>query len=83
MAGSAARLPSGQPPITATLGRILYHPEAIMLAAEPPDALTPIREAALAATLGISCTDGQSSVSAAWTPHITTCYGQSASMPDR
>jgi hypothetical protein len=38
------------PPVTFSLGKILYHPEAIMLAVAPVGDLTPIRAAALAAT---------------------------------
>ncbi|MBO0834257.1 MAG: hypothetical protein J2P28_01910 [Actinobacteria bacterium] len=38
------------PPITVTLGKIIYHREAIMLAATPADALAPIHSAAARAT---------------------------------
>ena len=47
---TAARMLADMPPITVTIGKILYHPEAIMLAATPADALSPIRQAAIAAT---------------------------------
>ena len=76
MAGSAARLLAGTPPIPVTLGKILYHPEAIMLAVTPATALTPIREAALAATREITGTEGHPE-SKPWTPHITLCYSTS------
>lgn len=76
MAESASRLLAGTAPITVTLGKILYHPEAIMLAATPATALTPIREAALAATREITGTGGQPE-NRLWTPHITICYSTS------
>ena len=40
MAGEARRLLARAPPVTITLGRVLYHPRAIMLAAGPPGAWT-------------------------------------------
>jgi 2'-5' RNA ligase len=58
-------------PIPVTIGKILYHAEAITLAVSPAAALAPIREAAIAATdqVGITATDRLS-----WTPHVTLCY---------
>ena len=50
MAAGAARQLAATPPITVTLGKVLYHPEAIMLAARPADALIPVLEAAREAT---------------------------------
>src|SRR5260370_18028134 len=42
---AAARLSvSGTAPITIELSRVIYHPEAIVLAAQPTEALSPIRE---------------------------------------
>jgi hypothetical protein len=38
MAEAASRQLAKTPPITVTLGKVLYHPEAIMLAAKPRDA---------------------------------------------
>jgi 2'-5' RNA ligase len=76
MAGTASRLLASTAPITVTLGKILYHPEAIMLATRPATALGPIRDAALAATREVTGTDGQAG-SASWTPHITVCYSTS------
>lgn len=74
MAGSASRLLASTPPITVTLGKVLYHPEAMVLAAAPATALNPVREAALAATREITGTDGQPENTARWTPHVTVCY---------
>jgi 2'-5' RNA ligase len=58
-------------PIAVQLGKILYHPEAIMLAVSPAEALDPLRDAARSATeqaIGRPLTNGP------WTPHITLCY---------
>jgi 2'-5' RNA ligase len=74
MTRTAATLLANMPPITITLGRVLYHPEAIMLGVAPATALQPIREAALQATrlaTGIQKTD---TAPPSWTPHITICY---------
>jgi 2'-5' RNA ligase len=76
LAEAASRRLAGVPPITVALGKVLYHPEAIMLAATPSDALSPIREAALAATREITGTDGQAE-SRPWNPHVTVCYSTS------
>jgi 2'-5' RNA ligase len=73
MAQSAARLLATTAPITVRLGKILYHPEAIMLAATPATALTAVRKAALTATREITGTGGQPE-SRPWAPHITVCY---------
>jgi hypothetical protein len=50
MARTAADLLSTMPPAAVTVGRILYHPEAIMLGVSPAKALLPIRNAAVTAT---------------------------------
>ncbi len=76
LAESATRRLAGSPPITVALGKVLYHPEAIMLAATPAEALSPIREAALAATREVVGTDGQVEARP-WTPHVTVCYSTS------
>lgn len=59
-------------PIPVTLGRIFYHPEAVMLAAEPIDALTPVLEAVRAATLAAG-SDGHTDTDP-WLPHISIAY---------
>jgi 2'-5' RNA ligase superfamily protein len=67
-----------------TIGKILYHQEAIMLAARPPDALVPIREAASEATWQVTGSPGHSgSKLESWTPHITIAYStaQQAAAP--
>jgi 2'-5' RNA ligase len=74
MTHTAASLLADMPPVTITLGRVLYHPEAIMLGVAPAEALQPIRDAALQATrlaTGVQETD---TAPPRWTPHITICY---------
>ncbi|GAA4618160.1 hypothetical protein GCM10023195_81430 [Actinoallomurus liliacearum] len=62
-------------PIPVTLGRILYHPEAIMLGISPERALDPIREAVQASTCEVIGTTGQTrNASRRWTPHVTVAY---------
>ena len=64
---------AGTAPITVTLERIFYHPEAITLSVSPGSALAPVFAAARAATdevLGTNADDdGQP-----WVPHLTLCY---------
>jgi 2'-5' RNA ligase len=62
------------PPITVSLGKIIYHPEAIICAITPGDALTPLRTAAVAATraTGHDLADDDK-----WRPHVTLCYSTS------
>lgn len=60
------------PPITVSLGKILYHPEAIMLAVTPVVDLSPIRAAALAATNAVASPANDEATD--WTPHVTLCY---------
>ena len=54
MAQAAARQLAETPPITVTVGKVLYHPEAIMLAAKPAKALVPVLEAARYATYEVT-----------------------------
>jgi 2'-5' RNA ligase len=74
MTSTAADLLSSMPPITVTLGRVLYHPEAIMLGVSPAKALTPIRNAALTATRLATGQDAPHDDFERWIPHITVCY---------
>jgi 2'-5' RNA ligase len=74
MAETAAKLLADVPPITVTLGRILYHPEAIMLGVHSASALAPIRNAAAAATNMASSDRRVESDVANWIPHVTICY---------
>lgn len=66
------------PPITVELSKIIYHPEAIVLAAEPADSLNPILEAAKKATQAVTGHDGTIGRSSSkWTPHVTLAYSTS------
>jgi hypothetical protein len=74
MAAAASRQLAATPPITVTLGKVVYHPEAIMLAARPRDALIPVLEAARSATYKVTGQYGQPGNQSPWTPHITVSY---------
>ena len=74
MATTAAGLLAHVPPVTVTLGRVLYHPEAIVLAVSPGKALGPVRDAALTATRMITGHHEYSDERERWIPHITICY---------
>jgi 2'-5' RNA ligase len=76
MANHARRLLAHTPPVTITLGRILYHPRAIMLDAGPREALDPVLRAAQEATRLATGRDGVL-YSEPWRPHITLAYSNS------
>jgi len=68
------------PPVTVSLGKILYYTEAIMLAVAPAVSLAPIRVAAIAATRSVT---GQATAEeTGWRPHVTLCYS-TADQPAR
>lgn len=74
---------SGVDPIAVEFTRVFYHPEAIVLAADPAEALKPVREAAERATRAVTgrrASDTQSS--SLWTPHVTLCYSTSIQRVD-
>lgn len=73
MADQARRLLARTPPIEITLGRILYHPRAIMLDAGPSDTLEPVLRAVQDATRTATGHDG-TLYREPWTPHITLAY---------
>lgn len=79
MAKIAAEHLDGVQPIPVSLGKILYHAEAVVLDVTPGEALAPVRAAAAAATehVGITAVDGLD-----WAPHITLCYS-TADQPAR
>ena len=62
-------------PIPVSLGKIIYHPEAILFTVTPGAALEPLRSAAIAATraTGRDAADQDEQ----WRPHITVCYSTS------
>lgn len=63
------------PPVTVNLGRILYHPEAVMLGIEPPDALDALREVIRGAT---KVARDEGFADSPWTPHMTLAYSVAA-----
>jgi len=70
----ASRLLADTPPISVTVGGILYHPEAIMLAVKPTQALAGVREAVQAATRTVAGDQKPTDAPLGWIPHITICY---------
>jgi 2'-5' RNA ligase len=77
MARTASSMLADTHPVTVTIGRILYHPEAITLGVSPAEALAPIRNAALAATRMVTGQDDGAADSESWIPHVTVCYSTS------
>src|SRR5262249_54163204 len=59
MASVATQLLADISPPTVTAGKILYHPEAIMLAAQPAEALLPVLEAVREATQTVTGSPGR------------------------
>ena len=74
MTKTAADMLAEVPPITVSLGRILYQSEAIMLGIEPATALAPIWTAAAMATNLATGDHRPESDLAKWVPHTTVCY---------
>jgi 2'-5' RNA ligase len=72
MAAAGGQALAAVDPIPVTLGRIIYYPEAVVLAVEPPGALQPVLEAVTAATRAAGC-DGRTSTNP-WLPHVTVAY---------
>lgn len=73
IAATASAELAGLAPVPVTFGRTLFHPEAVVLAAEPVPLLVPIREAVQAAStqvLGPGCDTGCGD----WIPHVTVAY---------
>lgn len=73
MAGQAHRLLARTSPVKITLGRILYHPRAVMLDAGPAAALEPVLRAVQEATRAAAGREGRLHTEP-WTPHITLAY---------
>lgn len=74
MASTAASLLADTLPITVSLGRVLYHPEAIVLAVSPRKGLAPVRDAALTATRLVTGHHEVPDKHERWIPHVTICY---------
>ena len=75
MLGVATEQLANIPPISVSLGKIVYHPEAILFAVTPGEALAPLRNAAITAThaAGVRGSDEGEP----WRPHVTLCYSTS------
>ncbi|MEV4252493.1 2'-5' RNA ligase family protein [Spirillospora sp. NPDC049652] len=65
-------------PISATLGRLWFHSEAVMLGVRPGRALDPVRRAIRAAVAG-TVTHHQLADEPDWTPHVSVAYSNSSS----
>jgi 2'-5' RNA ligase len=69
---------NGTEPPTVAFGRVVYHPEGILLSMSPASALAPIFEAAQCATLEVTGNPGViSTPGPSWVPHVTLCYSTS------
>ncbi|WP_405088858.1 2'-5' RNA ligase family protein [Microbispora sp. NBC_01389] len=77
LVAEARKLLADVQPITVTLGRVLYHPEAIAVEARPAEALAPMLDAVRAATRTATGRDGVLGTDP-WTPHVTVAYSSAA-----
>jgi 2'-5' RNA ligase len=59
-------------PVPVTLGRVVYYPEAVVLAVEPAGALRPVLDAVAAATRSAGI-DGRVATEP-WMPHVSVAY---------
>lgn len=71
----ARRLAARIRPVTVSLGRVLYHPRAVMLDAGPAANLEPVLDTVQQATRAATGRDGQLHT-APWKPHITLAYSK-------
>ena len=65
---------TGTAPVTVTLERVFYHPEAIVLSATPGSALARVFEAALSATREVLGAAAGGVEGDGFTPHMTLAY---------
>lgn len=73
MVGQARHLLRQVPPVTFTLGQVLYHPEAVTLGVRPGDALDAVALAVrTAATSALAGPTGDTTP--LWIPHVTVAY---------
>ena len=70
----ASAMLTDTPAITVTIGGILYHPEAIMLAVRPKRALASVHDAVQTATRAVTGGHDPDGDPPHWIPHITVCY---------
>jgi 2'-5' RNA ligase/lambda repressor-like predicted transcriptional regulator len=75
MLAQATPLLARTAPIDISLGRVLYHPEAIALQARPASAMTPVLNAVQTVTRAATNRKADREASAtSWVPHVTLCY---------
>jgi 2'-5' RNA ligase len=75
MLAEARQRLAGVQPISVTISRVLYHPEAIMLGFTPEGALDPIHDAVRQATHRATGRTGSVTGPAGrWAPHLTISY---------
>lgn len=72
MVAEARRLLTEVDPIPVSVGRVLYHPQAVTLVLEPFDALYPVLDAVRAATNSAGCV-GHTDTDP-WFPHLSIAY---------
>ncbi|MCW2941248.1 MAG: hypothetical protein JWN00_4233 [Actinomycetia bacterium] len=77
MVAVAERLLAQTPPIKVIFGRVLYHPQAIMLGVQPAEILSPLLDVVQTATRGATGRDGTID-HRPWTPHATLAYSTRA-----
>src|SRR5271166_621528 len=76
MVSDARRRLSAVAPIPVTLGRVIYHPEAVVLEVEPLGALDPVL-AAVRDAAGVAGLDGHTDTQP-WLQHISVAYSNAA-----
>jgi len=72
MVATAKQILAQAEPVTVSLGRVFYHPEAVTLLVEPAEALEPVLSAVRVAAREADC-DGDP-VTHPWRPHISIAY---------
>jgi 2'-5' RNA ligase len=77
MIAEATRRAADLRPVEVTLGRVLYHPRAVMLEAGPAAALEPVLDMVGYATRAATGQYGELHT-APWVPHITLAYSNAA-----
>jgi 2'-5' RNA ligase len=77
MTRHARRLLARVPVVQVTVGRVFYHPRAVMLDAGPVAALEPVLHAVQEATRAATGREGKLHTDP-WSPHITLAYSNTA-----
>ena len=75
LVAEAGRRLEGLGPIAVQLGRLLFHPMAVMLAVRPTDALLPVFKSICDATRHVTGRDAVLEHEP-WTPHVTLAYSE-------